>query len=189
MLTTFLEIFCCNENLISTLSLPVGRSLCFITAGCTMSYKLQELVFFTKSVLSTLCGFLWEYFTCAKQLTMDDLLDAKLLSSLIKRTVIKVENKSDAISLGGGGTGTVRFGLIAHLDDGSKLHLFVKTPTGSLFERVFLTVFRVYDNEFNFYANIRSLLPDVSTDNGAQNRQLTPSPESYLWCPKVYHAR
>lgn len=153
-----------------------------------MSWKLQEIGYLTKSVLSTLCGFLWEYVTCAKQLGMDDLLDAKLLSSLIKKTVLRVESKTDAISLGAGGTGTVRFGLIAYLEDGTKLHLFVKTPTGSLFERVFLTVFRVYDNEFNFYANIRPLLPDVRVDDGVENR-IERGPERYLWCPKVHHAR
>lgn len=155
-----------------------------------MSWKLQELGFLTKAVLSTLCGFLWEYVTCANQLTMDDLLDAKLLSSIIKKRVIRVDSKSDAISLGAGGTGTVRFGLVAHLDDGTKLHLFVKTPTGSLFERVFLTVFRVYDNEFNFYANVRSLLPDVQVNNEVKSLHITTlSSERYLWCPKVHHAR
>jgi hypothetical protein len=149
--------------------------------------ELQEILYLGKGVILTLLQFMWESLTQHKQLTFEDLKNEKVLSALIGRNVIEVKNADKTISKGAGGTGTVRFALQATLEDKSKLNLFVKIPTGSLFERVFLTLFRVYDNEFNFYANIRPQLPDVNT--GGDNSSHSDSEPKYLWCPQVYHAQ
>lgn len=144
-----------------------------------MLWLLHDLWYLGSGVLKTLAIIvLQDICGGQKQLTLTDLENPECLSKLISRKVSRVERKKEAISIGAGGTGTTRFGLAATLEDGSKLNLFVKTPTGSLFERVFLTLFRVYDNEFLFYAKIRGLLPDLLDSNKGNK-----------WCPEVYHAK
>lgn len=147
--------------------------------------QFGELWYLGSGVLQTLIRFLIEHITTEKQLKMTDLMDSVLLSSLIKKKVVRVERNID-IAIGSGGTGTERFTITAYLSDGSKLHLFIKIPTESLFERVFLTLFRVYDNEINFYANIRPHLPDLSSTSIIHNKT---DAENSLWCPDVHFAK
>lgn len=143
-----------------------------------MSWKLQELWYLSSGIVGTLFAIFFDSIVGRKQLTIKDILDTKIISDLIDEEVINVEQKVEN-SFGAGGTGTSRFKLDAFLKSGQKLALFVKLPTESLFERVFLTLFQVYDNEFNFYAKVRSLLPDMQA-------RVT---DKFLWCPKVHHAK
>ena len=72
----------------------------------------------------------------------------------MQRVDVDVAKAARSVSVvGAGGTGTSRSWLRV---DGA-LDLFVKLPSPTLVERVFLTVFGVYDNELNFY---RLLLED-----------------------------
>lgn len=89
-----------------------------------------------------------------RQVTIEDLLKPEVLSKFIKRDVASVRiDDGSGVSRGAGGTGTSRAPLWVTLRDGEELHLFVKTPTTSLLECAFFTLFRVYENEVNFYAN------------------------------------
>jgi hypothetical protein len=108
--------------------------------------------------------------------TETDLLDPVFVSELMGRRIIAVAPTNKSISLGGGGTGTTRMALTFTFEDGSNLRVFVKLPTTSMFERVFLTLFSVYSNELNFYSNILPLFPKDS------NNKCT-------WCPEVHALR
>lgn len=88
-----------------------------------------------------------------RQVSIDDLVNPEILSKLIKEDVESVTiDDGSGVSRGAGGTGTSRAPLWVKLRNGQEMHLFAKTPTKSLAERAFFTVFGVYDNEVNFYA-------------------------------------
>jgi hypothetical protein len=87
-----------------------------------------------------------------RQITVDDLLNPEKLSLLIKEEVESVNIESQGVSRGAGGTGTSRLPLILKLRNGQETHIFVKTPTRSLAERAFFTVFGIYENEVKFYS-------------------------------------
>ena len=145
-------------------------------------WKLRELYYLSSSLIATFALFCIEDFVPGfrkKQLTFRDLTNAKTLSSLINKDVVSVTSREEQISLGAGGTGTDRFAIVATLRNGAKINLFCKVPATAWFERVFLTIFQVYQNEINFYENVRSLLPDKKENSAEEDR----------WCPEVYYAK
>lgn len=105
-----------------------------------------------------------------------DMLDSVFMSELMGRKIVAIAPTNKSISLGGGGTGTTRLALTLTLDDGSSMRVFVKLPTASVFERVFLTLFSVYGNEINFYTNILPLFPKAADSK-------------CNWCPHVHAVR
>jgi hypothetical protein len=97
----------------------------------------------------------------SKQPSLNDLNDPTLLSSLLNcGNILSIEdgetNGNDKLEAGGGGNGTCRKSLIVKLENGKILYCFVKVPTTSLVERVFLTLFKVYNNELHFYKELRN---------------------------------
>lgn len=105
------------------------------------------------------------------QTTIEELLKPQILSTFIREDVISVQiDDTNGVSRGAGGTGTSRAPLLATLRNGQELHLFVKTPTKSLLECAFFTLFRVYENEVNFYAKyfnqLNTLLKNDEWDIG-----------------------
>jgi aminoglycoside phosphotransferase (APT) family kinase protein len=116
----------------------------------------------------------------ALQITLDDLLSllglkmydlrarnitwfhsAKNLSSLTHQNITFVKTNTthgnrlaDPTLSDGLGTGTCLAWLDASLSSGQSLKLFVKIPPKDFFNRLFLTTFGVYQNEFNFYENV-----------------------------------
>lgn len=101
------------------------------------------------------------------QITIAELLDAPTLSRLIQLPVESVRiDEEQGVSRGAGGTGTSRAPLHVKLRNGEDLHLFAKTPTLSIVERAFFTVFQVYDNEVKFYAkHFKQLNAALRKDN------------------------
>eukprot|EP01062_Namystynia_karyoxenos_P056971 TRINITY_DN47920_c0_g1_i1.p2 TRINITY_DN47920_c0_g1~~TRINITY_DN47920_c0_g1_i1.p2 ORF type:complete len:437 (+),score=138.09 TRINITY_DN47920_c0_g1_i1:175-1311(+) len=94
---------------------------------------------------------------------VEDLTPAAV-SRLVGRQVTQVSKRKDrekvmaggdVTELGAGGTGTCRAWLTLCYADGEEANVFVKMPATTLMERLFLTVFRVYPNELNFYTNVR----------------------------------
>ena len=143
-------------------------------------WKIEEIIFLASNVLRCVILTYIEDFLVpsSQQLLSKDFHNTKKLSELIGKNVVSVADREEKISLGGGGTGTTRFALVATMKDGSVEHLFCKVPSLSVFERIFLTVFKIYDNEILFYEKIRRLLPDMTSKcNG------------FSWCPQVYRAK
>jgi hypothetical protein len=96
-------------------------------------------------------------------------LDVAFFSDVLQRGDIqkvsrdfKKENRSIE-DVGAGGTGTARAFVEVQFSNGKKSKYFVKFPAPELFQRTFLTVFKVYANELNFYANVRDHVPDDLT--------------------------
>lgn len=143
-------------------------------------WKIEEIFFLASNVVRCiLLTYLENFFApLSRQLLSNDFYDPQKLSELIGKNVVSVSDRKEKISLGAGGTGTTRFALVATLKDGSVEHLFCKVPSLSVFERVFLTVFRIYDNEILFYEKVRQLLPDMSSKF-----------DGFSWCPKVHRAK
>ena len=143
-------------------------------------WKLEEIFFLITNVSKCLLLTYMEdlFFPSSRQVLSADLHNPKKLSELIKKDVVSVVDREEKISLGAGGTGTTRFALTANLRDGTTEHLFCKVPSLSVFERLLLTVFKVYENEIRFYDRIRKLMPDLA-DKSAQ----------FPWCPKVHYAK
>eukprot|EP01031_Cornospumella_fuschlensis_P030685 gene30686-37078_t len=113
------------------------------------------------------------------RVSVEDLDNPSILAKYLGLDVLAVsENSKDGVGAGAGGTGTCRRALIVTLRDKTVLHLFAKTATNSLMERVFLNQFGVYDNELAFYQNV---CPQM---NKFFLQDSTWSP-----CPKVYCAR
>lgn len=85
---------------------------------------------------------------------VEDLSDSERLGKLLRREVVRVERHKakSAAELGAGGTGTSRAWLTAYPRG---LKLFAKLPAASAFERIFLTVFGVYQNELDMYAFVK----------------------------------
>eukprot|EP00041_Stephanoeca_diplocostata_P009986 m.157751 g.157751 ORF g.157751 m.157751 type:complete len:427 (+) comp17975_c1_seq9:163-1443(+) len=126
--------------------------------------KLEEVFFLARSVVLVAVRMLWDWMTCPKHWpTTIQHLDVPVLSSLTGMNVTHVEHDArflnrDVTEVGAGGIGTSRawLTLTVQNENGStsKEHVFVKLPTESVLERVFLTVFGVYHNELNFYNSI-----------------------------------
>eukprot|EP00756_Hemistasia_phaeocysticola_P016374 Hpha_TRINITY_DN15471_c5_g3::TRINITY_DN15471_c5_g3_i1::g.176728::m.176728 len=126
---------------------------------------LRELTVFTMELVTVLGGMLWDKLYRARGIprTVGDITPA-VLSGLLRRKVVRVGRQKsmeqhmtgEVTDLGAGGTGTTRAWLDLVYEDGEEDRVFVKMPAGRLAERLFLTVFRVYHNELNFYANVRS---------------------------------
>jgi len=94
----------------------------------------------------------WLLSSLRHQFRVDDLKNPNILSQYLGRKVLAVEdNENNTIGEGGGGTGTNRSFLVATTDNNEKLYLFVKTPSVSWLERLFLTLFKIYDNEITAY--------------------------------------
>lgn len=138
--------------------------------------KWQEIAHLLFGFLKTSAWIFFEnYLPWLKQPSLDQLYQPKLLSSYIKQEVESVEVNREELSAGAGGTGTARNAIIVTLKNSTKLHLFIKTPTASFAERVFLGIFKVYDNEMNFYDHVCQQMIDPTA--------------SWQICPKIYHAR
>ena len=87
---------------------------------------------------------------------LEDLNNVEYLSTLINQPVERVEEEiQQKVEAGGGGNGTCRRALTVYLTNGKKLNIFAKTPAATLMERVFLTFFKVYNNELHFYKELR----------------------------------
>jgi hypothetical protein len=118
------------------------------------------------------------YLLGRRALKFEDVIEPAFLSMLLQKTVVRVRQREESIHVGAGGTGTSRYAISTELADGTLLHLFIKLPTSSLSERIFLTLFNCYDNELGFYTNLRNALPD-KTSNYSGNK----------WCPEVLSSR
>lgn len=123
-----------------------------------MLWLVRDSCYLTFGLLSTLSQFFLDYINPFKPRVprLDDLSDLAYLSEAINQQVVKIEDESGEVGLGGGGTGTARRTLTAWLANGKKLHLFIKTPATTLMERVFLTFFKVYDTELYFYKHFKN---------------------------------
>jgi hypothetical protein len=106
--------------------------------------------------------------------SLEDIKNPKVLSKLLNKQVSSIQI-SQKVSAGAGGNGTTRQALTAVLEDGSELHLFIKTPAGTLMERAFLTFFKIYESEVRFY---RSLLPKLLAVHDPARKWL-PYPNCY----------
>lgn len=134
--------------------------------------SLGDLYFLVGGFLKFLfySGLEWLQSSKYHQYTIMDLHNPETLSVLISKHVVDVNGHTssrfdftvDESDLGAGGTGTERSSLVATLEDGTKLHLFVKFPARKFAERVFLTMFKVYQNEVTFYDKMDCLPVGVS---------------------------
>jgi hypothetical protein len=116
-------------------------------------WVVQDSFYLGFGLISTLARFFLDGINPFKPKVprVEDLSNLKYLSEAINQEVVRIEDESGEVGLGGGGTGTARRTLTAFLANGKKLHLFIKTPAPTLIERAFLTFFKVYDTELYFY--------------------------------------
>lgn len=86
---------------------------------------------------------------------LEDLNNVEYLSTLLNQPVERVEEGIQQKAEAGGGTGSCQRAITVYLTNGKKLHLFAKTHAATLLKRVFLTFFKVYNNELHFYKELR----------------------------------
>eukprot|EP01065_Artemidia_motanka_P006415 TRINITY_DN13157_c0_g2_i1.p1 TRINITY_DN13157_c0_g2~~TRINITY_DN13157_c0_g2_i1.p1 ORF type:complete len:411 (+),score=93.43 TRINITY_DN13157_c0_g2_i1:85-1317(+) len=133
-------------------------------------WKIRELLRFSFDLLVVLLGMLRDRVVHGSMPRCIEDLSPALLSSFMGKDVVKVHRRSDrekhmtgdVTDLGAGGTGTCRAWLEVEYRGGGSDHVFVKMPATTLSERLFLTVFNVYQNELNFYMSVRGRLGGCS---------------------------
>eukprot|EP00939_MAST-03C_sp_MAST-3C-sp1_P002691 g2691.t1 len=140
-----------------------GLAICY--SIFRVSIKLREGCWIAKECLiSIVCIFLDRWITHRRFPEKINDLDERWFTKALGRPVRAVvhDRKKENLPLdqiGAGGAGTSRAFVRVEFSDGSAERYFVKLPAATLFERLFLTVFRVYNNELHFYESVRKYLP------------------------------
>lgn len=142
-----------------------------------MSWVVSDGLYLVSGFMYYLCGIAIDSLPFTEpQITCTDLLSPQVLSKLTHLDIEEVSlNHEDKISKGAGGTGTCRQSIIAKLKNGQTLYLFIKTPTTSILERAFMTLFKVYENELNFYSSLHKEFSQLDKD--------------WMFCPEVYYVK
>jgi hypothetical protein len=136
-----------------------------------MVWIIQDSLYLASGFVKLYTIFILDYLNIIKngerQVEISELLNPDFLSQFIGKKVRFVQiDRGASVGAGAGGNGTDRAPLIVRLDNDEELHLFVKIPTHQIIERIFLTLFKVYDNELKFYTNhVRHLNRDLSVDS------------------------
>ena len=134
-----------------------------------LSWRLREGLY-----LARICVYRWTNIVSDRYVLrrsfperVDDLNKDWFTKVLGKRVrTIERNRKKENLPLdkvGAGGAGTSRCWIRIEFEDGSSEHLFIKLPATTMLERLFLTVFGVYENEIRFYKSVRDTLPNDLT--------------------------
>ena len=145
-------------------NLAIIVSVASFASLISYSSRIREGLYISFNVVRTLIQILLD--RCVQKRPT---LDVEFFRNVLQRDDVvevrrdsKKENRSIE-DVGAGGTGTSRAFVEVVFSNRSRIKYFVKFPAPDLFSRVFLTVFKVYENELNFYANVRERVPNDLT--------------------------